>query len=153
MVPTSQLKVAGNSTLCKVCFSTHLFKKANPANLCFRKGFTWQNIYYLLCHKSFIQYKTYKRPLDSYACPYQSKEHRTYQSTFLCGKNILNWRIFAGKSKMCVHSYSFLAQKALFLPPLQTLITTHIDPRYILFFDQGVQLSDEVPFVKYDWWV
>ena len=33
-------------------------------------------------------------------------------------EKILNWRNFAGKSKMCVHSYSFLAQKALFLPPL-----------------------------------
>ena len=46
---------------------------------------------------------------------------------------------------MCAHSFSFLAQKALFLPPLITLITTHIDPRYTLFSDQCVQHSDEVP--------
>ena len=33
-------------------------------------------------------------------------------------EKILKRCTFAGKSKMCVHSYSFLAQKALFLPPL-----------------------------------
>ena len=52
---------------------------------------------------------------------------------------------------MRVHSFSFLALKALFLPPLYTLITTHIDPRYTLFSDQSVQLSDEVPSVKFEW--
>ena len=52
---------------------------------------------------------------------------------------------------MCVHSFSFLALKALFLPPLYTLITTHIDPRYTLFSDQSVLLSVEVLFVKFEW--
>ena len=75
------------------------------------------------------------------------------QSTFSVEKNIPKFCNFTGKSKMCAHSLSFLAQKALFLPPLLTLITMHIDLRYILFPDQGVQLSDEVHFVKFEWWV
>ena len=99
------------------------------------------------------EYTNYKRPLDSYACPVQSKGNRTNQSTFLRGKNILKWCNYTGKSKMYSYSFSFLAQKALFLHPLETLNTTHIDPRYTLFSDQSVQLSDEVPSVKFEWWV
>ena len=59
----------------------------------------------------------YKRPQDSYACPDQSKGNRTNQSTCLRGKNILKWCNYTGKSKMYLYSFSFLAQKALFLPP------------------------------------
>ena len=60
----------------------------------------------------------YKGPLDSYACPDQSKGNRKNQSTFLCGKNIPKFCNFTGKSNMCPYSFSFLAQKGLFLPPL-----------------------------------
>ena len=55
---------------------------------------------------------------------------------------------------MCVNNFSILAQKALFLfPPPQTLIATHIDLKYTLFSDQGVQLSGDVPLVKFEWLV
>ena len=68
----------------------------------------------------------YKRTLDSYVCPNQSKGNRTNQSTFLRGKNILKWCNYTGKSKMYSYSFSFSAQKALFLHPLET----HIDNAY-----------------------
>ena len=118
---------------------------------CIKTGQSVWSIFRVADYKSSIY--VYKRPLDSYACPDQSKGNRTNQSTFLRGKNILKWCNFMGKSKMCVHSFSFSAQKALFLHPLETLNTTHIDPRYTLFSDQSVQLSDEVPSVKFEWWV
>ena len=60
---------------------------------------------------------------------------------------------FYGQSKLCVHNFSFLAQRALFLPPLKNLIATHIDSRFALFSVQGVQLSGEVPLVKFEWLV
>ena len=54
---------------------------------------------------------------------------------------------------VCGHSFAFLAPKALFLPPLETTITTQIDPRYTLLPSLGVQLSGEVPFVIFEWLV
>ena len=51
---------------------------------------------------------THKRPLDSYACPDQIKGNRTDNSI-----NVFTWKKyscnFMGKSKMRVHSFSFLA--------------------------------------------
>ena len=55
-----------------------------------------------------------KRPLDSYACPDQSKINRTNQQTFLHAKNVQTWCNFMGKCSVCVKSLTFLAQKALF---------------------------------------
>ena len=117
-------------------------------------GIPWSCLGHFWLHFNYTaDIYSYKRPLDSYACPVQSKGNRTNQSTFLRGKNILKWCNYTGKSKMYSYSFSFLAQKALFLHPLETLNTTHIDPRYTLFSDQSVQLSDEVPSVKFEWWV
>ena len=56
------------------------------------------------------------------------------------------------KRKVCVHSFTFSAPQAHFLPKVYTIITTLIDPLYTLFSTQvvqGVQLSSGVlPFVK-----
>ena len=62
-----------------------------------------------------------------------------------------NGVILWGKAKCVFTVVSFLAPKAVFLLPLQTLITTHVDSRYILFSGQGFQLSGEVPLVKFEW--
>ena len=51
---------------------------------------------------------------------------------------------------MCVHSYAFLAQKALFLPPLCIFITTWIKVEPHCVEAQGPPLSAKVSFVRID---
>ena len=52
-----------------------------------------------------------------------------------------------------VEQSTFLAQKALFIRHLNTLKIARIEVKYILCSAQGIKLSCEVPFVKFQWLV
>ena len=85
-----------------------------------------------------------KRPLDSYACP---------QQIFVAGKRYAKLGQFYGKMHCICKLFTFLAQKALFIPHLNTLKIARIEVKYTLCSAQGIKLSCEVPFVKFQWLV
>ena len=102
----------------------------------------------------FAEILIYKRPLDSYACPDQSKHKKqTNQQIFFAGKRYSKLGQFYGKTHCVCEHFTFLAQKALFIPHLNTLKMARIEVKYTLCSARGIKLSCEAPFVKFQWLV
>ena len=60
---------------------------------------------------------------------------------------------FYGKTHCVYEHFTFLAQKAIFIPHLNTLKITRIEVKYTLCSAQGIKLSCEITFVKFHWLV
>ena len=60
---------------------------------------------------------------------------------------------FYGKTHCVCECFTFLAQKALFIPHVNTLEMGKIEVKYTLCSARGIKLSCEVPFVKFQWLV
>ena len=69
-----------------------------------------------------IKYILYKRPLDSYACPNQSKTRDRLNKKITCKKYSELVHLYEKTHSGCaLCSLAFLAPKAFFLPSLYTL--------------------------------
>ena len=72
---------------------------------------------------------------------------------FFAGKRYSKLEQFYGKTHCVCERFTFLAQKALFIPHVNTLKMARIEVKYTLCFARGIKLSCEVPFVKFQWLV
>ena len=82
--------------------------QTNTTNCLVIKGTIWNFVWIL-------KYKMNKRPLDSYACPDQSKRNRTNQQIFFAGKKIFKTGLILRKRELRVGAFSHFWPKRLLL--------------------------------------
>ena len=77
----------------------------------------------------------------------------TNQQIFFAAKRYSKLGQFYGKTHCVCECFTFLAQKALFIPHLNTLKIVRIVVKYTLCSARDIKLSCKVPFVKFQWLV